>query len=209
MRVVSLRAAGNTVVASGGTKIVTWNLPARGHVLNPKANVKKRIRTTKISCPGMGSFPPASISPDLHRIAIEGDASLHLHDVPTGRCLGSVPIHGRICKHLWFSSDGRQVWYITEAGKANGLTIVEDSKSGVIKLEHLGPTSQPSNTPWLSSRGYKITGDGWILGISGKRLLRLPPHWWSSSTEAGTWSGRFLALLWAGLPEVIILELEE
>ncbi|KAF9642094.1 hypothetical protein BDM02DRAFT_3273592 [Thelephora ganbajun] len=209
-------AAGSTIVAVGREKVVTWNLPTRDHVLNMKANVNDSIRTVTISCPRMLSYPYplefASISPDLHTIAIVEYTSpfsryLHLHDVPTKQCLGSVLVdEGR----PWFTSDGRQVWYITDRDEvANGLTIVEDSDCGAIKPKRLGPTNQPPNTPWLSSRGYQITDDGWILGISGKRLIWLPPHWRSLDTKARTWSGRFLALLHSALSEAVILELEE
>ncbi|KAF9646016.1 YVTN repeat-like/Quino protein amine dehydrogenase [Thelephora ganbajun] len=199
------RAAGDTVVAFNDEKVVTWNLPTRGRVPNTKA-----IQTATIGCPGMGLLRSVSISPDLHSIAIAVDTSLHLHDVPTGRCLVSVPIHGKGFRRPWFTSDGRQVWCIVDEGEANGFTIFRDSKSGVVKLEHLEPTNQPPSTPpWLPSRGYQILDDGWILGSSGKRLLRLPPLWRSSDTARRTWSGRFLALSHRELPEAVILELEE
>ncbi|KAF9642792.1 hypothetical protein BDM02DRAFT_1875568 [Thelephora ganbajun] len=209
MQVRSQRAAGNTVVAFGDDKVVTWNLPAWGHVLNPKANVSDSIQTVTTRCPGLDSVQSVSISPDLHRVVIAEDTSLHLHDVPTGQCLASVPIHEKRFRRPWFTSDGRRV-YIAGEGEVNGFTIVEDSESGVIKLEHLGPTNQPpSMPPWLSSRGYQIMDDGWILGVGGKRLLWLPPRWRSSLMTNRTWSGRFLALLHNRLPEVVILELEE
>ncbi|KAF9646208.1 hypothetical protein BDM02DRAFT_270538 [Thelephora ganbajun] len=216
MEVYDQRAVGSTIVAVVHEKAITWDLPTGDHVLNPEANV---IRTATISCPRMFSYSHisrfVSISPDLHNIAIvEGPYSvfsfLHLHDVTTGQCLGSVPMRGRGDRCPWFTPDGREVWYITDRGEANGLTITKGNKSGVIKLEQLGPTNQPPSTPpWLSSRGYQIMDDGWILGTSGKRLLWLPPHWRSLDTEARMWSGRFLALLHSALPEAVILELEE
>ncbi|KAF9645513.1 hypothetical protein BDM02DRAFT_3189660 [Thelephora ganbajun] len=206
MHVYGQRATGNTVVSFDGVKVVTWNLPARDRGLNPKVNAKDSIRTTMTRCPGMDFLESASLSPDLHRVAITVMDSFHLHDVSTGQCLASVPTHWGRFRRPWFTSDGRQVFI---EGEVNGFTIVEDSRSGVIKLEHLGPTNQPPSTPpWLSSRGYQIT-DGWILGISGKRLLRLPPHWQSLDTTYRRWSGRFLALLYHQLPEAVILELEE
>ncbi|KAF9644484.1 hypothetical protein BDM02DRAFT_3174579 [Thelephora ganbajun] len=209
MKVYGQRVSGSTVVAFGDEWVATWNLSARDSRYDG-VNVKSRIRTVMTGCPGIGLLRGVSISPDLHRIAIGEGTSLHLHDVPTGRCLASVPMRGKGFRRLWFTSDGRQVWYITDEGEANGLAIAEDSKSSVIKLEYLEPTNQPPSTPpWLSSRGYQVTDDGWILGISGKRLLRLPPHWWSLDTIHRTWSGRFLALSRVGPPEVIILELEE
>ncbi|KAF9642890.1 hypothetical protein BDM02DRAFT_3192519 [Thelephora ganbajun] len=219
MEVYGQRVTGSAVAAAGREKVVAWNLPAQNLVPNTKANINDNIWTaTPLTVyPEIRSLRFVSISPDLHSIAILGcnsfssyPPSLHLHDVPTGRCLGSVYMHENSYGRPWFTSDGREVWYVTDHGKTNGLTIVEDSESGVIKLEQLGPTRQPPNTPpWLSSRGHQVTDDGWILGVSGKRLLWLPPHWRSLGTTDRTWSGRFLALLHYTLPEAVILELEE
>ncbi|KAF9644973.1 hypothetical protein BDM02DRAFT_3190111 [Thelephora ganbajun] len=215
MRVHGQRVTGSTVVAADHEKVVTWDLPARDHVLNTKVNVNNSIQTVTTSCSRTHSLHSASISPDLHSIAIMEHIispisySLHLHDVPTGRCLGSTSIPGSSDERSWFTLDGCQIWYLTDEDKVNGLTIVKDSESDAIKLEHLGPTNQPQNTPWLSSRGYQITDDGWILGISGKRLLRLPLRWQSKDMIDRMWNGRFLALLHSTLPEVVILELEE
>ncbi|KAF9642270.1 hypothetical protein BDM02DRAFT_3124713 [Thelephora ganbajun] len=216
MEVYGQRVTGDTVVAAYHEKVVTWNLPARDRVLNTKANLNDNISTATplIICPTMSSrLEFVSISPDLHSIAIVDSLPfshhrLHLHHVPTRQCLGYVFVDRRGDSCPWFTSDGREVWYTTDRGEANGLAVVEDTESGVIKLEHLGPTQRPSNAPWLSSRGYQIMDDGWILGISGKRLLRLPPRWRSLDTNR-TWSGRFLVLLHGALPEAVILELEE
>ncbi|KAF9643639.1 hypothetical protein BDM02DRAFT_3123137 [Thelephora ganbajun] len=221
------RVTGSTVVAVGRENVITWNLPTGNRVLDPKANA---TRTEMFSCPGMFSnslaLRFASISPDLHTIAIVGGPMsdylprLHLHDVPTRQLLGSAYIFGQGDEfgegdelgegneRPWFTSDGRQVWYITDRGEAYGLAIAKDSESGVVELEYLFSTMQPPNTPpWLSSRGYQVVDDRWILSPSGKRLLWLPPHWRSSGANR-TWGGRFLALLHGTLPEAVILELE-
>ncbi|KAF9646350.1 hypothetical protein BDM02DRAFT_246803 [Thelephora ganbajun] len=210
------RVTGSTVVAICHEKIVTWNLPTGNRVLNPKASV---IWTATFSCPETFSYSYtsrfASISPDLHRIAIVqgpmygNPPSLYLHDVPTGQLHGPVFMREGGDGRPWFTSDGRQVWYIMDRGEARGLAIVEDSESGVVKLENLEPTRQPPHTPpWLSSRGYQVVDNRWILGFSGKRLLWLPPHWQSLGANR-TWGGRFLALLHGTLPEAVILEFEE
>ncbi|KAF9642581.1 hypothetical protein BDM02DRAFT_3132989 [Thelephora ganbajun] len=187
------RAGGNTVVAFSDEKAVTWNLPARDHVLSPKAN----------------KWAPC----DLYRYPPTSTASPSGRTLPSTytTCLVSVPMRRGGLRRPWFTSDGRQVWCITYEDEVDGFTIVEDSKFGVIGLEHLEPTNEPpSMPPRLSSRGYQIMDDGWILGSSGKRLLRLPPHWRPSGmTRRRTWSGRFLTLLHYTLPEAVILELEE
>ncbi|KAF9646346.1 hypothetical protein BDM02DRAFT_3262329 [Thelephora ganbajun] len=189
-----------TLLSFHHENIITWNLPTGNRVLNPKANV---IRTAKFSCPGMFSYSLAlrfaSISLDLHRIAIT-----------VGPMFGYPPACTyRTASWIRFTSDGRQVCYITDRGEANGLAVAEDRKSGVIELEHLKPTRQPPNMPpQSSSRGYQVVDNRWILDFSGKRLLWLPPHWQSLGANR-TWSGRFLALLHGTLPEAVILELEE
>ncbi|KAF9642130.1 hypothetical protein BDM02DRAFT_3124824 [Thelephora ganbajun] len=209
---------GSTVVAVNREKVVTWDLSARDHVLNTEANVNDNTQTMiSIICPETQylGYTYMSISPDLHTVAMveygldSCSYSLHLHDVPTERCLGDVRMSGEGYGRPWFISDGRQVWCVTDRGEANRFMIAEGSEFGVTELEQLGPTDQPPNTPpWLSSRGYQIMDDRWILGVSGKRLLQLPPHW-RSSDKNRTWSGRFLALSHSTLPEAIILELEE
>ncbi|KAF9643638.1 hypothetical protein BDM02DRAFT_3123132 [Thelephora ganbajun] len=210
------RVTGSTVIAVGHEKIVTWNLPTGNRVLNPKASV---TWTATFSCPETFSYSYTSrfisISPDLHRIAIVqgpmygNPPSLYLQDVPTGQLHGPVSMRGGGDGRPWFTLDGRQVWYITDRGEAKGLAIVEGSESGVVKLENLEPTSQLPNTPpWLSSRGYQVVENRWILGFSGKRLLWLPPHWQSLGANR-TWGGRFLALLHGTLPGAVILEFEE
>ncbi|KAF9646343.1 hypothetical protein BDM02DRAFT_3188896 [Thelephora ganbajun] len=191
-------------------QIYLWKESPTGYTLHRKLSCEIEI-------------PWLFISPNGESILVCGGSVLQLwhpmdpptsfsrerHDVPTGQLLGSAYTCGEGDGCPRFTSDGRQVWYITDRGEVNGLAVAEDRKSGVIKLEHLEPTSQPPNTPpWSSSRGYQVVDDRWVLGLSGKRLLWLPPYWRSSGVNR-TWGGRFLALLHGELLEVVILELEE
>ena len=110
----------------------------------------------------------------------------------------------------WFTPDGRETWGSLEEGSSlSGWKIIEDSGSSVVKLQLLGPTACPSGAlPWQSSRGYKVTDDGWILSSTRKRLLWLP-HLWNSDEKNRTWSGRFLGLRHDELSEIVIFEFVE
>jgi ABC-type nitrate/sulfonate/bicarbonate transport system permease component len=66
-------------------------------------------------------------------------------------------------------------------------------------LELVGTEHLPQGSPWVSSHGYQVTDDWWILGPDGKRLLMLPPLWQSWSAVQRVWKGRFLALLHANV----------
>ena len=106
----------------------------------------------------------------------------------------------------WFTPDGREIWGVSEDSPLSGWKIVEDSESSVTTLQPLGPTARPSGAlPSQSSRGYEVTDGGWILSSIRKRILWFPHHW-RSGEEFRTWSGRFLGLTHAELPEIIILE---
>lgn len=73
----------------------------------------------------------------------------------------------------------------------NGITVWGRSTT---KLQPLGATACPPGAPpWQSSRGYKITHDGWITGPTQQRLLWLP-HRWRLFERRRRWSGRFLGL---------------
>jgi len=67
----------------------------------------------------------------------------------------------------------------------------------------------PEGYPWASSHGYQVMNDWWILGPDGQRLLMLPPAWQSLVAVRRVWKGQFLALLHCGLPEPVILELNQ
>ena len=134
----------------------------------------------------------------------------------------------------WFTPDGNnfwcaldsgesEVWKITDtngeslgsisSGDSDAWTTIddEDASPNLISLARraslVDPRHPPEGYPWGSSRGYRVTNDGWVLGPDGKRLLMLPPPW-RSYVVRRMWNGQFLALLHGGLPEPVILELE-
>ena len=85
----------------------------------------------------------------------------------------------------------------------NGWKVIKDNESGATELKGTG--CLPVVPPWNSPKGYKVTDDGWILSPTQKPLLWLP-HRWRSDEMSRTWSGRFLGLLHAELPEIVIFE---
>ena len=96
-----------------------------------------------------------------------------------------------------------------EIFKCEGLEIIEDSVSGTMELIPLDETLYPSGTfLWDSTRGYKVTDDGWVLSPTRKRLLWLPHRWRSDQEDDRIWSGRFLGLSHR-ISEVVILEFVE
>ena len=101
------------------------------------------------------------------------------------------------------------VWVHGRVENRQGWKIVKGGKSDVIELEPLGSNANPSGGyPWESSHGHNVTEDGWILDSRKKRVMWLP-HRWRVGKELRIWDGRFLGLLDWGLPEPIIIELDE
>ena len=213
MEIHDLGVTGNIIIVVGNGKVVTWNLPEVGHILNTRVDLGESIQTTAfnrpVSLPQMYLYH-ASISPDFNQIAVMGmvdgkGIGLDIYDVSTGRHLADTPLW-EMAKP-WFTLNGHEVW-CGHFGGYKRWAIVKDSKSGITKLEHLDPAeSPPGGFSWQSSCGYQVTDDGWILSSSGKQLLWLPHHWRSSKERV--WGGKFLAFLHFELPDVVILELPE
>jgi len=215
MRIYGLRAGGSTVAVVGKGKVVTWNLPQRDHAPNATVNIFDSIRSTILDySPSPTSFPPpsASISPDFNHIAIAGEAvggdfdmtelGMTILDMATGKCLGGIK---KTVYRLWWAPNEHEGWCRNIFG-IQEWGIVKNYESGFLKMVSLGLLQDQSKVnPWVSSRGYEIMDDGWILNSNEKRLFWLPPHWRRGEMNR-MWSGRFLALLHSGLPEAVILE---
>lgn len=88
----------------------------------------------------------------------------------------------------------------------DGWKIIKDNESGITKLGR--NLHSPVVPPWDSSKGYKVTDDGWILSPTQKPLLWLPHHWRSHGMSR-TWSSQFLGLLHGELLEIVIFEFFE
>ena len=237
MGVYGLGITGNSIVAIGDGKIVTWDLPMGDHILNLRVDITNSVQTVTFNHTQFNNegIPAALVSPNLHHIIVKdrylgGDQwtdkdsyALYLYDIPTGRHLGFMPVDHNATP--WFTLDGCEVWCL-QSGGIKRWKIIEDSESNLIRLEYLGLSwGQPDGSPWQSLYSYQLVDDQWILNSSGKRLLWLPPHWrlHRSSWPLGqlqqrrtydwrlrnrTWCSQFLALLHDELSEAVILELK-
>ena len=213
MGVVCLGMTRSALIVVGEEKIVSWDLPGGDCAFN--ANINHSVWTT-IPNPREGAFICMSISPDFSYIAAQSEDYYHedrlrIFDMSTGRRLTNA--HVRVAGQSWvgFTLEGREVWTARRWSDLEfiGWKIIEDSGSGSIQLELWDGIVRPSVLlPWESRRGYEVTGDGWVLSATQKRLLWLP-HRWRSEREHRVWSGRFLGLLHEELSDVVILEFPE
>ena len=210
--VLCLGMTDDTVVVVDGEEIVTWNVPVGKYTLDARADINDSIRTTEFS-PQSARIPYASLSPDLGYVVIvaswysPGSDSLVIYDVSTGREVTSV-------NTTWvkpqLTRGGHQLWDVS-GSSVKGWKIIQEGEPNPFARSHanpelLKPTECPLDIfPWKSTRGYKVTDDGWILSPAQKRLLWLP-HDWRSHERHRVWSGQFLGLLHGRLSEVVILE---
>lgn len=223
MRVYGLKVTRDAVVVVGNEKAITWNLPAGDCVPGTGVGVKDSARTINLSerLP-RARIIAASISPDLHRVAITTSGflqvvELDIYDASTGEHLrGVAGYHGQSGGSgyiPWFTPDGSSIWCAASSGESDVWTITGNGDPHPIRLEReetlVDPRHPPEGYPWGSSRGYRVTNDGWVLGPGpgATPLLMLPPSWRSNAVQR-VWNGQFLALLHGGLPEPVILELE-
>ena len=205
MGVECLGMNGSTIVVACKKKIVVWDLVAG----NARVGIKDSARITMFGSPP--SRPKRQIfsmllSPNHTHVAMVGveektvSPCLDLYDAfGTGRWLAATETRG---VDVYFAPDGCGIWC-----GGQGWGIIEDGKSGDTELQPLGANNScpPGTFPWQSSRGYRVTDDGWILSPTQLRLLWLP-HRWREDEENRIWGGRFLGLLHRELPEVVILE---
>ena len=211
--VLCLGMTDDTVVVVYGTEIVTWNVPAEKCTPDARANINDSVQTTTLDRLS-ARIPYASLSPDLGHVVIvaswysPGSDSLVVYDVSTGR--GVMEVRGA---DTWvkpqLTRGGHQLWDVG-GPSVKRWNIVQGHghhfPRSHVKPELLTPTECPSDVfPWQSTRGYKVTDDGWILSPAQKRLLWLP-HDWRSHERNRMWNGQFLGLLHGGLQEVVILE---
>ena len=207
MGAVCLGMTGSALIVVGEEKIVTWDLTGGDCAFN--ADINDSVRTTTLHH-NQDTPVCRSISPDFSRIAVlfGSDSRRHMkiYDMSTGRCFANI----RVAYACWvgFTRNGCEVWTAyDDLDNRDGWRMVVDSGSDSIRLVPQGGIVYPSGVfPWEPRRGYEVTGDGWVLSATQKRLLWLP-HRWRSKREYRVWSGRFLGLLHKELSEVVILEL--
>ena len=210
IEVYGLRPIGSTIVIIGDNKTITWNIPEGSFPPGvTRMNVKDSVRTLNLGNVGSDTVVTTSVSVDFRYIAFirynptYRNHFLDVYCLSTGQNLRQEV--ERIFA-LWFAPGERDVW-CANGDEAKVFTITEDV------LNHTGTVAAIKygswGCPWGSSRGYRVTNEGWVLCGDGKRLLMLPPLWQSREVNR-VWNGngKFLALTHGRLPEVVILELE-
>ena len=207
MNVYGLGMAGSTVIVVGYGKIVTWDLPAGGCVLNPRLTIDDSVKTTtydQLKGRELGPSPLILVSPDLHHMVIKDSRQVDLYDVLTGQHLDCWS-GSKVIGECVFTRDGNEVWNVMGT-QQHCLKVLKNGRANTVELEHLDCAEAPIDAfTWQCPPGYQVTDDGWILCSGGKQLLWLPPHWWQYLHDR-VWHGQFLAL--SNLPEILILDLE-
>ena len=215
MEVYSLRVIGSTITVMGHPKVITWDLPSEDRVPGAQMTLEDSTQTIHLGYlvdeeePYSSSFSPDScrvVHATVYELRRESvPARLHIYDGSTGELLavrlspGGMP---------FFAAGGRDLWLVGDHG--HGVVFRESNKWEAVQglerrvgIEHL-----PEGCPWVSSRGYQVTDDWWILDPDGKRLFMLPSAWQSPGVLQRVWKGQFLALVHPGLPEPVILRLD-
>ena len=207
LEIYGFRVIENTIVVVGKGRIITWNLPEENFVPNTRVGLEDSAHTTLFSDESQNDTIAASISLDSRYIALlrldieqHGAPYLHIFCPSTGLHSRTDHVFGT---SIWLHPSKHEVWYILMdqvfwrefTAEGLGHNIFEGDIESI-----------PSECPWRSSRGYKVTNDGWLIGIDGERLFMLPPPWRSYAAQR-IWDGQFLALLPGALPQPVILDL--
>ena len=210
MEVIGLGVTESTIIIVGKSHIQTWTLVAG----KPKDDsiqiiILDQSQASGYKDPFYGGC--ASVHPGCSHIAISvympnlSSYGLKVYDTSTGRCLAGVSTKGEV-RRPCFTPDGCEIWEVHPLNKQERWKVIEDSKSGVAKLQLLEGTVYPQAVlPWQSSLGYEVTDNEWILSPTKKRLLWLP-HQWRWNEKHKTWNRQFLWFLHPQKWDLVILE---
>ena len=208
IEVHGLESNGNTIVVIGEGEAITWTLPEGNFLPGARMDIEDSTRTINFGNLVNSTIFAASISLDFRYIALARHEPmphpgyiLDVYCTSTGQNL-RIPL---VPRELWFPPGGHDIW-CAHGDKANVYTIASDTLDYTDTVFDIEDGSW--GCPWGSSRGYRVTDDGWVLGAGGNRLLMLPPSWQSTFITNRVWNEKFLAVLDWRLPELVILELE-
>ena len=204
VKVLGIRVVEDTVVVISDGKVVTWELPEGNCLPDATMGPQDVAQTMCLGDDWKDNIVAASISFDLSYVAFitqgvfKNERRLSIYIASTGRRIGCVSVEGNA---LWFTPGGL-VW----CAVGNKVEVWNVTRNGMrASIPVRGVHSRLRGFPWVSSCGYQVTNDGWILGSNGRRMLMLPPPLRLSETKQ-LWKGQYLALLHASLPEPVILE---
>ena len=196
---------GNAIIVVGDGEVITWNLPEGKCPPDARMGTQDRADTVHLSDKWQNEVIAAAVSPDLRHVAlvtrriIREGRRLYVYSAFTGQRAGYAITEGNTPR---FGPGGSDIW-CGAGNEAEVWTVTQDDLDYGVPVDDDGGWKNP----WGSSRGYKATEDGWILGPDGKRRLMLPPPW-QSDAVGRVWKGKYLALLHDTLPGPIILDLE-
>ena len=205
IEVYGIKPIGKTIVVLGDKKAITWNLPGGHFFPGARMNIKESTRTISFGGAKDSVTVAATISLDFRYIALlRYNATGGFLDVYCKSTRSNLRVAVSAFT-LWLAPGGHNIWCAAHS-QGEVFTITRDALDHTKTGVDIGDGSW--GCPWGSTRGYKFTYDGWIVGADGRRLLMLPPLWRSRLKEEQVWNGKFLALLHGALPEPVILELE-
>ena len=219
MEVHGLGIIKDTIIVIGSQKVSSWNLPIGNGTPGAKACFKNSSWAVGLdSIQSEHRIINASISPNSHHIALlvqlpsryylKGQATystcLFIYHTSTGKQLALTSTKGDMA---CFSQDGCKI-LCAQGDKAKVLDfstwIANSRREPIVYDSNLKHPLEGFH--WVSSCGYQVTDDWWILGPDEKWLLMLPPPWRAEPARR-LWKGKFLALLHRGILEPLILEL--
>ena len=215
VEVYGLRPIEDTIVVighdtTGCDKAIFWDLPGGDFLPGARMSVEDSTRIIWFDSTDSNDVGFASISSDFRYIALGGYGEiegsmwniLEVHCTSTRRIIRKKVV----AFALSFASGGHDI-LCCSSNTVNVFTVTPDALNHTKSVFDIGDGSLGFRSPWGSSRGYKVTDDGWVLGVGGERLLMLLPLWQSPILKDRVWNGDFLALLHDGLLEPVILEL--
>ena len=203
-----LELSESTIVVAGKNKVTMCNLPTGNSTSNTRMDIGDSVQAITLDV-----LEVLSISSNLSYLACtarrSSDHVLKIYELSTGKCVVDAALPTPVHK-TWLTLDGHTVWAEYGDDQLSGWKIIQDSESGITKLEPIEPhVSPPRGPPWETSTcGYQIVDDVWVLSPTQKRLLWLPPHWRTYKRNR-VWNGNFLGLRHPKPREVVILEFLE
>ena len=170
---------------------ITWNIPVMCSALDHRANVDDSLKNAMIRCPSWYNFPSLSqISSALPSsggtVPVVGKSTSYTFTMCPPEGISRVPFRLFFFTPK-FASDGRIVWGVLRWGRVGNH---RGQRNRCYKPGMTGEEYTQGVPPWVSSRGYKVTDDGWVLSPAQKRILFLPHHW----REDNHWNGRVVGL---------------
>ena len=212
-----IRIVNDTIFAIDGKRLFSWHF-ATGEQIDDASSTESKSTTLHAHL-GSGS---AVLSNDCSQVAfvIQGHGfnprgAVFLYDIEAQKVVANHTMDGAVI-HIWFSSDGHQLWSIVQLSTQEKcytcccmeLGDAEDPCITNITTEHLeGEWSL--DTLFRPPLEHRIIGtmSDWVYGPRG-HVLWLPPNWRTWKGLNARWDGNFLALLGQQLPDPIIIEFQ-